>query len=870
MKNFVNLHVHSQYSLLDGYGSIKDLVQRVTELGQNAVALTDHANMYGIYELVQECKRANIKPICGCEMYICDDVNVKNKDERNCHVILLAKNINGYKNLCRLSNIAYTHMYKRPRIDFNILKQHSDGLICMSACVAGQIQQRILNGYIDDAYMLALQYQEVFKEDFYLEYQNSGIPEQKIVNPVLDEIAQTLGIKRVMTVDSHYILKSDDEMHDNILCIGLGKTKDDPKRYRYAKEQYYIKSYDEALQSGFDIELVHNTVEIADKVENFDIPVLDGIPKQANANATLRELVYNGLINIEEADDSYIDRLEKELNVIESLGYADYFLLIYDAIKWLKDNHKFLGWGRGSATGSLVSYCLGITKMNPIKYGLYFERFLNASRSEPPDIDIDICDDDRPELIKYLIDKYGIEHVAHITTFSTLGIAQAIRDLGKIYGKSTDVIEAAIKALPHDPLLDFNAVKENISLYDTLTSLLGADMMRMIELASGKPRHVSMHSAGIIISKENLLESVPSWVKDGINILQYEYNVIKHLNLEKCDFLGLKTLRVIRDTCNMIGINVEDIPLDDKATYNLLKRGQTIGVFQFESYGYRKFLKEFRPNNYEDIMMVNALYRPGAMQDGSGLAEVTARRFGRKPIEYIYPHPDVIASLKGTYGVMIYQEQLMAVARALAGLSLEQVDILRGAVAKKKIELLEQQRTLFIEGCINQGHSKEFAEDCFTTIEYFGRYGWNKAHAAAYSMLSYITAYLKVNYPHEYMAVMLNTYIDNAIKTKTLIQECNSMGLKFAHVDINASSMYYRVTSDGYDKYILRGLMSVAGCGERSSAAILNVRRQKAFTDIEDFRNRVPKKECNSAIFAKLQKAGAFRNIANTINDVPF
>lgn len=869
--SFVNLHVHSSYSLLDGFADVRDIVSRVKELGQSAVALTDHGNMFGTYQLFEECKRAGIKPIAGMEAYICKDVKVKDKNERNCHLILLAKNVTGYRNLCKLSKIASQNTYKRPRIDIDILAKHAEGLICMSACIGGQIQQAILDGDIDGAYMLAYRYQEIFGGDFYLEYQNSGLEEQLIVNAEMDEIAATFGIKRVLTVDSHYIYKEDSEMHDNILCIGLGKSKDDPKRYRYAEGQYYIKSEDEAKASGFDNILVTNTQEIADKCEIYDIPIGKGIPKVADAMNKLRELSYNGLLQIEDADDAYIDRLEKELNTIEQLGYADYFLLIYDAINWLKKNNKFLGWGRGSATGSLVSYCLGITRMNPIKHGLYFERFLNSSRAEPPDIDIDICDDDRADLLKYLKERYGEDHVAHITVFSTLGVAQVIRDVGKMLGKSTDIINAAIKALPHDPLLEFKDIKEDKMMYTSLENLLGEKMMDIIEKASGKPRHVSMHSAGIIISQISLTDMIPSWTKGDDTILQYDYNALKHMNLEKCDFLGLKTLRVIRDTCKMVSIDVNSIPLDDKKTYTMLKRGLTVGVFQFESYGYRKFLQEFRPNNYEDIMMVNALYRPGAMQDGSGLSEVVARRFGRKPIEYIYQHPEIEKLLKGTYGVMIYQEQLMGVARVLAGLSLEQVDILRGAVAKKKVELLEAQKSIFIDGCIKQGHNKEFAEECFATIEYFGRYGWNKAHASAYSMLSYITAYLKANYPEEFMTAMLNTYIDNSDKVAKLMEECNRMGLMFKHANINVSGLDYTVVVYGDTKYIQRGLLSVPGCGEKSASSIIKDRSLRGgFKSVEDFRNRIPKKECNAMVIKALYKSGAFKDIPEKDGELAF
>lgn len=867
--SFVNLHVHSSYSLLDGYASIKDIVAKAKRMGQNAIALTDHGNMYGVYHLFEECKRAGIKPIAGMEAYICNDVKIKDKNERNCHILLLAKNITGYKNLCRLTRLASENMYKRPRIDLEILKRHADGLICCSACIGGQIQSLILDGRIDDAYLMASEYQQIFGGDFYLEYQNSGLAEQLVVNDEMDRIAGTFGIKRVLTVDSHYVNKEDSDMHDNVLCIGLGRAKDDPNRYHYAEGQYYLKSEEEARESGFQDILVTNTQQIADKCEVYDLPMGQGIPKVAGAMEKLRELAYDGLMALPEADDSYIDRLEKELGTIEQLGYADYFLLIRDAVQWLKDNGKFLGWGRGSATGSLVSYCLGITRMNPIKHGLYFERFLNSSRAEPPDIDIDICDDDRADLLKYLHERYGSDNVAHITVFSTLGVSQVIRDVGKMLGKSTDVIEAAIKALPHDPLLEFKDVKENTVLYSSLENLLGEDMLQIIGKIAGKPRHVSMHSAGIIISRVRLSDIIPSWVKDGNMVLQYDYNALKHMNLEKCDFLGLKTLRVIRDTCKMANIKVDDIPLDDKKTYMLMKRGQTIGVFQFESYGYRKFLQEFRPSNYDDIMMVNALYRPGAMQDGSGLAEVVARRFGRKPIEYIYPHPEIEALLKGTYGVMIYQEQLMGVARVLAGLSLEQVDILRGAVAKKKVELLEAQKEIFIKGCMEQGHNKEFAEECFATIEYFGRYGWNKAHASAYSMLSYVTAYLKANYPHEFMCAMLNTYVENTDKVKALTEECNRMGIKFNHADINASAKFHRVVTLGSEKVILRGLMSVPGCGEKSVNSILSY-RATGFTSVEDFRNRVPKKECNATVMKALTKAGAFANLSEKDSELAF
>jgi len=859
MNSFVHLHNHSVYSLLDGYISLKDLVISAKKSKAMAIAITDHGNMHGAVKFQEIARKYGIKPIIGIEAYMDTDINNKNKDDY--HVLLLAKNVKGYENLCKLSYYANVYgFYRRPRVDFNLLKQYKDGLICTTACIKEIVQKNILSGNINMAIKILQQFKSIFGDDFYIEVQNSGLDEQKVINPIMIKLAKKLGIKGIVTVDAHYANVYDDDDHDTLLCISLRKKKADKNRYRYAKGQYCLKNEQEMKNLGFDKSYYTTTAEISYKCKDFNIPKAKGLPKEKDS---IRFLGTKALqfLKRNKYPRYYIEQLKKELIIIRDLNYGDYFQIVYNIINYAKRKGYFIGWGRGSAVGSLLSFCLGITRIDPIKYKLYFERFLNKSRKEPPDIDLDFADDERQYMIDFLRKRYGDNQVMSIGTLNTLGLKQILRDVGRVLDFPNEKIDMACSYIPHDPSITIKDILKDKHLSMRIKEIIGEKVFNLLLKYEGLPRHASVHASGIIIDSESLINKVPVMVKNKILATQFEYSDLEKLGYTKFDLLGVKTLTVIREVCKQININAFSIPLNDKVTFDLLKRGDTIGVFQFEGYGYRQFLRRFRPSCYDDIMMANALYRPGPMQGGRGLEEVLNRRFGLKHITYL--HPKLKPILNKTYGIMIYQEQVISVVIALTNWTTEEADMLRWTISKKKEEKIKTLKTKFIEDCIKNGHTKDFAAQIFEEIEFFARYGWNKAHASAYSMISYVTAYLKANYPEEYMAEMLNMYIGNPTKFSILVKECRHMKLKIRRPHINFSEEKFVVIKEDKRKVILPNLTCINGIGNKTAKAIIAERKNKGvFTSIENFRSRMPKTVVNSLSLRRLENFQALQGLS--------
>lgn len=907
MKNadFAHLHVHTTRSLLDGFTHTNDLADVVKSLGQKAVAITDHGNMAAIPSLWKEAKRVGIKPIAGIETYLCDDRLVKSVEKKGdrpyFHMTLLAQNAEGYANLCKLSSLSYTEgFYHKPRIDLAALEEHKNGLIVLSGCIGGWPQQLIINDKEREALKWCQDVNDLMGGRFYLESQETGELDQIIVNETFLAWTKKHKLKHVVTGDSHYTKKEDHLDHDVLLCIGLHKKRDDEDRMKFVPEQYAIKSAQEMGLLGFPESSLKQSAAIAESCAAYELPRAGGFPRREFAYEVLESEATEGLMKrlapVAEAVESnsmglgpvvqpvgptvavvdenpYWERLNHELKTIKDLGFEDYFLIAHDITGHARSSGMYWTWGRGSSVGSLVAYALGITNIDPVLHHLYFERFLNPSRRNPPDIDIDFTDEDRPEIIKFIEEKYGAENVSSISTYSTLGPRQVLQDLGAVLGKPEAAIQAVIEMLPFDPTAKIDDMLEDLNLVKAVKHYLGDEVLDLMRKFAGVPRHASVHAAGLIIDSEPLAGKLPMMMPRTrpVKASQYVYEDLVGLGFEKFDILGVRTLRTIKETALATGVDLNAIPLDDKKTYAMMSRGLTIGVFQLEGYGYRKFLAEFKPQNFEDVMMVNALYRPGPMKGGRGLGELIARRRGQKTIAYA--HPSLEPILKPTFGVMVYQEQVMKVVQTLAGWTLAEADMLRYAVGKKKQELIAELKVKFIKDCQKAGHNKPFAESIFSDIEFFGRYGWNKAHAAAYGMVTYVSAYLKANFPHEYLCAMLNSETSDPKHRQLLVAECTRMGLRVAKPHVNVSSGKYQVIPDARGKHIMAGLSSVKNLGERGVDAILEARRNgNRFSSIEDLRKRVPPRLCNSTAIKFLKMAGAFSDLPETEDkvEVPF
>lgn len=878
MKPFVHLHNHTAFSLLDGAGRIEDEVKRAAELGMPALAITDHGVMYGAVQFYKSCRANGIKPIIGCEVYVARRSRFQKeggRDEKPYHLILLAENETGYHNLCKLVTLSYLEgFYYKPRVDRDLLAAHHEGLICLSACLGGELPQCLLNGDEEGAREAAVWYRDTFgPEHFYLELQNHGLPEQQVVNDGLLRLSRTLGLETVCTNDNHYVKREDAQVQDVMLCIQTGKRQDDPDRMRFDNNEFYLKSYDE-MAAAFpgQTAALDRTVAIADRCQ-FDfvfghnhMPYFE-VPDGLSTGAYLRQLCLQGLTDrYDTVDAPLLERLDMELSVIGHMGYEAYFLIVWDFVDYAKRQGIYVGPGRGSAAGSLVAYSLGITAVDPIRYNLLFERFLNPERVNMPDIDIDFCYERRGEVIDYVTRKYGADHVSQIITFGTMAARGAVRDVGRVMDVPLSTVNRVCKLIPMELGMTLDKA---LSAAPDLRQAMAEDeridaMIRMAQRLEGLPRHAGTHAAGVVISREPMDCYLPlqNGGEDGSVITQFSKDEVEEIGLLKMDFLGLRTLTVVNKTIELIaarhGVTVDFQTIDenDPDTYAMLSRGDSLGIFQLEGSGLRVVLKDLKPTSLEDVIALVALYRPGPL--GSGMVDdFIARKHGEKEIEY--PHPLLETILEPTYGVILYQEQVMQIASRLSGFSLGEADMLRRAMGKKKPEIIEGFRTQFIEGAQANGVERDQAAHIFSLIEYFAGYGFNKSHSAAYGVLAFQTAWLKCHYPAEFMAELLNSFVDNADKVTFYIKECVDLGIPVLPPDINESGNGFTVTSTG----IRFGLKAIRGVGDGPVAAIIEAREAEGpFQSLQDFCRRVDlSRGVNKRVLESLIRGGAFQSL---------
>ncbi len=979
-KDFAHLHVHTEYSLLDGFSRVKNLISRAKELNMSSVAITDHGCMFGVIDFYKEAKKQGIKPIVGCEVYTAPrSLRDKdpNYDKRQGHLILLAKNMDGYKNLIKMVSTSYVEgFYYKPRVDIDELKKYSDGIIALSACLAGDISQALMDRNYEKAKNIALQYRDIFgEENFYLEIQDHGLPEQKEVNASLVKLSKEINIPLVATNDIHYVNKEDSKIHDVLMCIQMGKTVNDPNRMRFGSDEFYLKSREEMEQLfPYAPEAIDNTVKIAQMCNiEFDfntihLPQYD-VPEGYTPDSYLRELCFKGLEErYDNPSQEIIDRLNYELGVIEKMGYVEYFLITWDFINFSKENDIMVGPGRGSAAGSIVAYTLKITDIDPIKYSLLFERFLNPERVSMPDIDIDFCYERREEVIDYVKRKYGEDHVAQIITFGTMGAKAAIRDVGRVLDIPYNKVDKIAKEIPFalgmtiDKALDTNPTLRDLYQQDRETKEV-IDISKRIE---GMLRHASTHAAGVVISKNPVDEYVPLYKHQDAITTQFTMTTLEELGLLKMDFLGLRTLTVIRDALNLIEknhnrkidfskmdyddpkvfellssgntlgvfqlesagmrvfmkqlkpdnnrkIDFSKMDYDDPKVFELLSSGNTLGVFQLESAGMRVFMKQLKPDNFEDIVAGISLYRPGPMdsiptyiENKTNPQNVTYLHEKLKPIMevtygclvyqeqvmqvvrelggYTYGRSDLVRRAMGkkkmdvmeeemevTYGCLVYQEQVMQVVRELGGYTYGRSDLVRRAMGKKKMDVMEEERRYFvygkeddngnieIDGCIRNGVPEDIANQIFDDMIDFAKYAFNKSHAAAYGVLSYQTAYLKAYYPVEFMAALITSVMGNTDKVVEYIRECNSLGIEVLKPDINKSFSKFSVEGNN----IRFGLAAVKNVGVNIIENIIKERSLNGkFVDFSDLAKRLDSKDTNKRVIESLIKCGAFDEIS--------
>ena len=883
--SFTHLHLHTEYSLLDGACRIPKLVERIKALGMTSCAITDHGVMYGCIDFYSAMKDAGIKPIIGCEVYVCRDRLDKSAANREySHLILLCENNTGYQNLMKLVSEGFlTGYYYRPRIDYNLIRQHSEGLICLSACLSGDLPKLLLQGRYDDAEAYVREMQDIFGEkSFYVEIMDHGIREEKIVMPRLISLAREMNVPLVATNDCHYLEEKDADAQEVLLCIQTGKTLDDANRMRMDTRQLYVKSEDE-MRTLFAAcpDAVDRTQEIADRCNvefEFGVTRLPHypVPEGETALSMLTRLTHEGLRerypDAKETDEPW-QRLNYELNVISSMGYVDYFLIVWDFIRYAKSQGIMVGPGRGSGAGSIVAYSLGITMLDPLKYQLLFERFLNPERVTMPDIDVDFCYERRQEVIDYVARKYGADHVSQIITFGTLQAKGCIRDVGRVLGMSYQDTDAVAKAIPFDLGM---TLEKALTLSPLLKTMYDEqpEVHRLIDTAmtlEGMPRHASTHAAGVLITGKPVMEYVPLQRNDEVITTQYPMGTIERLGLLKMDFLGLRTLTVIRDTLDMLreqGIDMkpEDIPRDDPAVYEMISAGDTDGVFQLEGGGMRTFLTNMKPTCFEDIIAAISLYRPGPMESIPRYIQGK-----QNPSSIHYETEKLRPILDVTYGCMVYQEQVMQIVRDLAGYSYGRSDLVRRAMAKKKHKVMAQEREYFIHGklnddgtidvpgCVRNGVPEEVASHLYDEMTAFASYAFNKSHAAAYAVVCIETAWLKRYHPVPFMAAILNSVYGNPAKIAAYIQYCRSRGIAILPPDVNRSQWKFTVAKapDG-QLGILFGLGAVKTVGQGAVDAIIRERKNGAYRDIFDFCRRIDTSECNKRVVESLIKAGAF------------
>jgi DNA polymerase-3 subunit alpha len=884
---FTHLHVHSHYSLLDGLAKIDDLVNRAKELGMDSLALTDHGVMYGAVEFFIKAREAGIKPIIGCEMYVAPN-GIENKnntklDKTRYHLTLLAKDNQGYKNLMELVTIAHLEgFYYKPRIDMKILKDHSKGLIGMSGCAQGEISQNIINGNYEEAKKKALEYEEIFgKGDFYLEIQDHpNFEDQKKSNNGMQKIFKETGIPLVATGDIHYAKPEDKETQDILLCIQTNRKVQEKDRMNLMDFNLSMRPTQEIEKSFQETpQAISNTQEIAAKCNveiklgETQLPFFE-VPKEFTDTTYLRHLTKKGLKERypkeEDITKEHLDRMEYELSIIEKMGFPSYFLIVQDFTNWAKEQGIIVGPGRGSAAGSFVSYLIGITNIDPIKYDLLFERFLNPERISMPDVDMDFADDRRDEVLEYVRRKYGYDHVAQIITFGTMAARAAIRDAGRALGYAYDYCDKTAKLIPMFSTIE--QTLENVPEFKTFYNS-EKEAKKLIDSAKkleGVARHASMHACGVVITKEPVTFYSPlqkiTGKEDGV-VTQYasstKSSYVEKIGLLKMDFLGLKNLTIIQDTLNIIkktkgiDIDIEEIPLEDSATYQLLQEAKTTGVFQLESSGMKRYLKQLKPNNLEDVIAMVALYRPGPMD---WIPDFIDRKHGRKKIEYIHPKLEEI--LEKTYGVAVYQEQVMQIAQSLAGFSLGGADMLRKAMGKKIPELIKKEKIKFIEGSVEKGVSKTVAEKIFSFIEPFAGYGFNRSHAACYALIGYQTAYLKAHYPSEFMASLMTADQGNSDRIAIEVEECKLMGIDVLAPNINESFEEFTVIETDNKENIRFGLNAIKNVGYSVAKEISKERQANGhYKNLVDFLERVTGKDLNKKSIEALAKVGALDDL---------
>ena len=876
---FTHLHVHSHYSLLDGLSKIDDLLDYAKELGMDSVAVTDHGVLYGAIEFYKKAKQKGIKPIIGAELYLAfERMNQKrpNIDGKRYHLVLLAKNEQGYKNLIKLITKAHLEgFYYKPRVDEELLREHSSGLIALSACLQGKIPKLILANKIKTAEETALKYQEIFgKDNFYLELQrHPGIPEQKKVNTALISISKKLDIPLVATNDVHYLKSEDAHAQDVLMLINTGADPNDPERLTMKNDDFSLRSPERMMEEFKETpEAIENTQKIANlcnlqlELGKSKLPYFE-VPNGKTPDDYLKELCFKGLEKRygQNPQKEILERLDYELSIIKKTGFASYFLIVQDFVNWAKENRIIVGPGRGSVAGSLASYSLGITNVDPLKYNLLFERFLTGERVSPPDIDLDFTDRRRDEVINYVAQKYGQDKVAQIITFGTMASRAAIRDVGRALGYAYNYCDQVAKMIPSGFTLDktLKQVSEFRNLYEA-----DEKAKRLIDFAKkleGVARHASTHACGVVISDIPLENYVPlqhPTQNDKAIVTQYEMHSVEDLGLLKMDFLGLKNLTIIEDTLSRIyaiygkEIDIEKIHLDDKKTYQLLQKANSTGVFQLESDGMKRYLRELKPTEFEDIIAMVALYRPGPMQF---IPDYIHGKHGKKKVEYL--HPKLKPILEKTYGICIYQEQLMQIAQQLAGFSLSEADVLRKAVGKKIENLLISQKEKMIEGMIKNGINQKIAQKIWEWILPFAHYGFNRSHSACYATIAYQTAFLKAHYPVEFMSALLTSEKADVERIGFLIGECKKMGIEVLPPDINESFRNFSVVPK--ENKIRFGLLAIKNVGSNIVESIIQERKRNgSFPSISDFVTRVNSKDLNKKSLESLIKTGAFDKLA--------
>ena len=879
---FTHLHVHTEYSLLDGSSKIKEITSRAKELGMKSLAITDHGVMYGVIDFYKAAKEVGIKPILGCEVYVAPgsrfDKQPGESESRYYHLVLLAENNTGYKNLMKIVSRGFTEgFYYKPRVDYEVLEQFHEGIIALSACLAGEVQRYLARGMYEAGCEAAKRYEGIFgKGNFFLELQDHGIPEQKYVNPQLIRMSQELGIDLVCTNDVHYTYAQDADAHDILLCIQTGKKVTDENRMRYDGGQYYLKSPEEMAELfPYAPQALENTCKIAErcnveiefgvtKVPHFEVP--QGFDSWTYLNHLCNEGMKR---RYPDADEEKKKRLEYELSVIHKMGYVDYFLIVWDYINYAKTHGIAVGPGRGSAAGSIVSYCLGITDIDPIKYSLIFERFLNPERVSMPDIDVDFCYERRQEVIDYVVEKYGKDCVVQIVTFGTMAARAVIKDVGRVLDLPYAMVDNIAKMVPREIGITIDkAIQENLDLRNAYENDAQVhDLIDKSKRLEGLPRHASMHAAGVLISQKAVDEYVPvATGADGAVVAQFVMTTLEELGLLKMDFLGLRTLTVIQDAEKLARkknpeFSIDNINYEDKNVYDMISTGKCEGIFQLESAGMKNFMKELKPQSIEDLIAGISLYRPGPMDF---IPQYIKGK--NNPGDITYDCPMLEPILKPTYGCIVYQEQVMQIVRDLAGYSLGRSDLVRRAMSKKKTSVMEKERQNFIygnleenvPGCISNGIDEKTANKIYDDMIDFAKYAFNKSHAACYAVVAYQTAYLKTYYPVEFMAALMTSVVDNTDKVAGYIYACRQMNIQMLPPDVNTSDMEFSVE----DNAIRFGLSAVKSLGRPTIKAIIDERNKSRFTSMQDFISRL-NTDLNKRTLENLIKSGAFDTFGN-------